>query len=111
MERRIRVRTRPPNPLGEGEVVLVAGTGGKGHIVRLRIDGDIGIERGRMLTDRSVTEPVFVADTLEQAMEDVRSDETGALALHSGPSKSADIGRIIVMGVHGPARVIAALVG
>ncbi len=32
-----------------------------------------------------------------------------ALALHSGPSKSADIGRMMVRGVHGPGRVIAAV--
>ena len=33
------------------------------------------------------------------------------LALHSGPSKSSDIGRIVVTGVHGPGRVVAAVVG
>ncbi|HZD04347.1 MAG TPA: LUD domain-containing protein [Longimicrobiales bacterium] len=33
------------------------------------------------------------------------------VALHSGPSKSADIGRIVVTGVHGPGRVVAAVVG
>ena len=31
-------------------------------------------------------------------------------AVHSGPSKSADIGRIVVTGVHGPGRVVAAVV-
>lgn len=49
--------------------------------------------------------------SLEAALERARSDETAALALHSGPSKSADIGRIVVTGVHAPANVIAALVG
>lgn len=34
-----------------------------------------------------------------------------AIALHSGPSKSADIGRIVVTGVHGPGRLVVALVG
>ena len=30
-------------------------------------------------------------------------------ALHSGPSKSADIGQVMVTGVHGPGRVVALL--
>ena len=34
-----------------------------------------------------------------------------ALGLHSGPSKSADIGQIMVQGIHGPGRLIAAIVG
>jgi L-lactate dehydrogenase complex protein LldG len=50
--------------------------------------------------------------TLAEAME--RAREAGlpaALGLHSGPSKSADIGRIVVTGVHGPGRVVAAIIG
>lgn len=52
-----------------------------------------------------------VRDRLQTALDEVREAGTAALALHSGPSKSADIGRIVVTGVHGPARVIAALIG
>ncbi|MGD2120534.1 MAG: LUD domain-containing protein [Gemmatimonadota bacterium] len=33
-----------------------------------------------------------------------------ALGLHSGPSKSADIGQIMVQGIHGPGRLIAAII-
>ncbi|HCK91290.1 MAG TPA: lactate utilization protein B/C [Gemmatimonadetes bacterium] len=33
-----------------------------------------------------------------------------ALGLHSGPSKSADIGQVLVKGVHGPGRVITVIV-
>jgi L-lactate dehydrogenase complex protein LldG len=32
-----------------------------------------------------------------------------ALGLHSGPSRSSDIGRITVVGVHGPGRLLAVL--
>lgn len=32
-----------------------------------------------------------------------------ALGLHSGPSRSADIGQIMVQGIHGPGRLVVAL--
>lgn len=54
---------------------------------------------------------LHVCPDLDSALESVR--ELGPLpaviALHSGPSKSADIGRIVVTGVHGPGRLIAAV--
>jgi L-lactate dehydrogenase complex protein LldG len=48
-----------------------------------------------------------VRGTLLEALDALRSDLPSALALHSGPSKSADIGQILVQGVHGPGRVVA----
>ena len=42
-----------------------------------------------------------------KALAACRDDGGAALALHSGPSKSADIGQVMVTGVHGPGRVIA----
>ena len=48
--------------------------------------------------------------TLCQALEARRNELPAALALHSGPSKSADIGRIIVTGVHGPGRIVAGII-
>ena len=51
-----------------------------------------------------------VLRTLALALDGVRTDLPAALGLHSGPSKSADIGRVLVTGVHGPGRVIAAIV-
>ena len=50
-----------------------------------------------------------VCTTLGEALEACREDLPATLALHSGPSKSADIGQILVTGVHGPGRIIAAI--
>ena len=47
--------------------------------------------------------------TLVEALAGMRADLPSALGLHSGPSKSADIGQILVKGVHGPGRVVALL--
>ncbi len=48
-------------------------------------------------------------DTLGEALLEASSDLPAALGLHSGPSRSADIGQVTVRGVHGPGRVIAAI--
>lgn len=47
---------------------------------------------------------------LGEALLMASPDLPSCLALHSGPSKSADIGQIVVTGVHGPGRVIAAVI-
>jgi L-lactate dehydrogenase complex protein LldG len=52
-----------------------------------------------------------VHTTLGDALDACRDDLPATLALHSGPSKSADIGQILVTGVHGPGRIIAAILG
>jgi L-lactate dehydrogenase complex protein LldG len=52
-----------------------------------------------------------VHTTLGDALQACRDDLPAVLALHSGPSKSADIGQILVTGVHGPGRIIAAILG
>jgi len=51
-----------------------------------------------------------VIHRLGEALTEARPEHGSVSALHSGPSKSADIGRIVVTGVHGPARVVAAVV-
>ena len=51
-----------------------------------------------------------VVHRLAEALTEARPEHGRVSALHSGPSKSADIGRIVVRGVHGPARVVAAVV-
>lgn len=55
-----------------------------------------------------------VTASLGEALDRLRGELSAlpaALGLHSGPSKSADIGQVLVTGVHGPGRVVAALVG
>ena len=49
--------------------------------------------------------------TFREALAAVRDDLPSALGLHSGPSKSADIGHVMVKGVHGPGRLVALIVG
>lgn len=46
---------------------------------------------------------------LEDALAELQEDLPAAVGLHSGPSKSADIGRTVVTGVHGPGRCIAVI--
>jgi L-lactate dehydrogenase complex protein LldG len=49
--------------------------------------------------------------TFRDALLAVRDDLPSAIGLHSGPSKSADIGHIMVTGVHGPGRLVAVVIG
>ncbi|WP_457636504.1 LutC/YkgG family protein [Oceanithermus sp.] len=51
-----------------------------------------------------------VVHHLEEALSRFGRELPSALALHSGPSRSADIGQIMVQGVHGPGRLVVALV-
>lgn len=44
---------------------------------------------------------------LEDALRELQEDLPAAVGLHSGPSKSADIGRTVVTGVHGPGRCVS----
>ena len=62
------------------------------------------------------THVVFVSShdvfaTLREALIASKHTLPSVIGLHSGPSKSADIGQILVKGVHGPGRVIAVLIG
>lgn len=52
-----------------------------------------------------------VYPTLRSALNVLQTDLPSAIGLHSGPSKSADIGQIMVKGVHGPGRVVALILG
>ncbi len=69
---------------------------------------------GRMIQLLPPTHVVFVpapliVSTLTEALNQVAHELPSALGLHSGPSKSADIGQVLVKGVHGPGRVLAAI--
>ena len=46
---------------------------------------------------------------LEDALRELEPELPATVGLHSGPSKSADIGRTVVTGVHGPGRCVAVL--
>lgn len=71
---------------------------------------------GRRAQLLAPTHVVFVSElevfsTLRGALVWIADDLPSAIGLHSGPSKSADIGQVMVRGVHGPARVVAVLIG
>ncbi len=53
----------------------------------------------------------LVRATLVEALAMVRELPGAAIGVHSGPSKSADIGGVLVRGVHGPGRIVAAILG
>jgi L-lactate dehydrogenase complex protein LldG len=61
------------------------------------------------------THVIFVRATDVQAefraaLVSVRDDLPSAIGLHSGPSKSADIAQTLVRGVHGPGRLVVAVI-
>jgi len=77
-----------------------AGVAETGSVVLSSREG----RRGQLLVPRHLVW-LFEDDlygTLLEALRSVQDEDAAALALHSGPSKSADIGQIMVKGVHGP---------
>lgn len=53
----------------------------------------------------------LIFPTAREAFSDWQGRLPSAIGLHSGPSKSADIGQTLVKGVHGPGRIITLLIG
>jgi L-lactate dehydrogenase complex protein LldG len=51
-----------------------------------------------------------IVESLAAALAELEDRLPAAVGLHSGPSRSADIGRVLVTGVHGPGRVIAGII-
>lgn len=52
-----------------------------------------------------------IVATLVDGLSRWREGLPSAVGLHSGPSKSADIGQVMVKGVHGPGRLVAVVIG
>ncbi|MDX1646603.1 MAG: LUD domain-containing protein, partial [Longimicrobiales bacterium] len=81
------------------------GVAGTGSLILLSSDG--------RLTQLLPPLHVIVVDgssvhrTLREALMAIGGELPSAVGLHSGPSKSADIGQVMVRGVHGPGRVVA----
>ena len=97
---RPRLPEAPPEEAELGVSRAVAGVAETGSVVLSSREG----RRGQLLVPRHL---VWLLEddlygTVLEALRAVRSENAAALALHSGPSKSADIGQIMVKGVHGP---------
>lgn len=97
----------PPREAALGVSVALAAAAQSGSLVLSSRDG----RRTQLLPPVHVVlvDAGTVAATLGEALAACRDDGGAALALHSGPSKSADIGQVMVTGVHGPGRVVAVL--
>ena len=98
----------PPDAAALGLSVAVAAVAETGTLV-------LDARDGRLTQLLPSTHVVFlrgaaVHATLAGMLAALRPDLPSALGLHSGPSKSADIGQILVRGVHGPGRVVALVV-
>jgi len=106
---------RPPLPVAPPDSAPLGVSMARGAIAEtgsLVLDARDG-RRAQLLPPTHV---VFVRagevhDTFRGALVSMRGDLPSALGLHSGPSKSADIGHVMVKGVHGPGRLIAVVIG
>lgn len=105
--------TLPEAPPAEAALGVSRAVGAAADTGTLLLDS----RRGRGLQLLPPTHLVWVdaaavRASLVDAMDHARrAGLPPVLALHSGPSKSADIGQIVVTGVHGPGRVVAAVLG
>jgi L-lactate dehydrogenase complex protein LldG len=105
---------RPDRPTAEPHDAALAVSAARGAVAEtgsLIMDARDG-RRTQLLTPTHI---VMLAEdrvyrSLREALIQLRDDLPAAIGLHSGPSKSADIGQIMVKGVHGPGRVIAVLI-
>ena len=97
---RPRLPLAEPERAGLGVSLALAGVAETGSVVLTAREG----RRGQLLVPRHLVW-LFAGDlfgSLLEALRRLRGGGVSALALHSGPSKSADIGQIMVKGVHGP---------
>ncbi len=105
---------RPPLPLGAPDTAPLGVSRARGAVAEtgsLILDARDG-RRAQLLVPTHVvfvhTRGVYA--TLREALIDLADDLPSAIGFHSGPSKSADIGQILVKGVHGPGRLVAVLI-
>jgi len=103
--------TLPPAPPQLAPLAVSRARGAVAETGSLLLDARDG-RRTQLLAPTHV---VFVRSsevhaTFHEALTEIIEDLPSAVALHSGPSKSADIGQILVRGVHGPGRIIAVVI-
>ncbi|HSM59977.1 MAG TPA: LUD domain-containing protein [Longimicrobiales bacterium] len=101
--------TAPPEDAGVGVSLATCAVAETGSLVLDARDG----RRPQLLPPVHVVlvRERDVHPTLGGALRALSADLPSAIGLHSGPSKSADIGQVLVRGVHGPGRVVALLLG
>lgn len=99
----------PPESAAMGVSMARAAVAETGSLVLDARDG----RRAQLLPPLHVmvVEAGDVQRTLADALRRLAGNLPSALGLHSGPSKSADIGQILVKGVHGPGRAVALVIG
>jgi L-lactate dehydrogenase complex protein LldG len=100
---------RPPDTADMGVSMATCAVGETGSLMLSAADA-------RLAQLLPPTHVVFVNShdvfaTLRDALLASKQALPSAIGMHSGPSKSADIGQILVKGVHGPGRVIAVVIG
>lgn len=103
-------RTRAPSDQASVGISLArAAVAETGTLVLESRDG----RRSQLLAPRHfvLVHAEALHETLVEALAALRVDLPSALGLHSGPSKSADIGQVMVRGVHGPGAVVALVIG
>lgn len=101
----------PEAPPSEAELAISSAWGAVAETGSILLDARDG-RRTQLLAPTHVVlvRAATVHATLADALAALRHDLPSAVGLHSGPSKSADIGQVMVRGVHGPGRIVALLV-
>jgi L-lactate dehydrogenase complex protein LldG len=95
----------PPESAGVAISVARAGIAETGSLVMDARDG----RRAQLLCPTHIVllDSSAIRSTARATFAELALDLPSAFGLHSGPSKSADIGQVMVKGVHGPGRIIA----